>query len=66
MSKSQCAGPIAHSRIRLGSAHLEALTIAHALVLLPPFHGGGRQEITRRPKAYAFDTGFVAPVSAPV
>lgn len=41
-------------------AHVEALTIAHALVLLPPFHGCGRQEITRRPKAYAFDTGFVA------
>jgi len=41
-------------------AHVEALTIAHAAFLLPPFHGGGRREITRRPKAYAFDTGFVA------
>jgi uncharacterized protein len=41
-------------------SHIEALTIAHALFLLPPFHGGGRREIIRRPKAYAFDTGFVA------
>jgi hypothetical protein len=41
-------------------SHIEALGIAHALFLLPPFHGGGRREIIRRPKAYAFDTGFVA------
>jgi uncharacterized protein len=41
-------------------SHIEALTIAHALFLLPPFHGGGRREIIRRPKAYAFDTGFIA------
>src|SRR6266540_1928753 len=40
-------------------AHMEAMVIAHALYLLPPFHGGGRREITRRPKCYAFDTGFV-------
>ena len=33
--------------------------IAHAVFLLPPFQGGGRREITRRPKCYAFDTGFV-------
>jgi predicted AAA+ superfamily ATPase len=35
------------------------MSIAHALFLLPPFHGGGRREIIRRPKCYAFDTGFV-------
>ncbi len=41
-------------------AHVEAMTIAHAVFLLPPFHGGGRREITRKPKCYAFDTGFVS------
>ncbi|MDD4873075.1 MAG: DUF4143 domain-containing protein [Kiritimatiellae bacterium] len=40
-------------------SHVEAMSIAHALFLLPPFHGGGRREITHQPKAYAFDTGFV-------
>jgi predicted AAA+ superfamily ATPase len=35
------------------------MEIAHAIYLLPPFHGGGKREITRRPKCYAFDTGFV-------
>ena len=40
-------------------AHVEAMCIAHAAFLLPPFHGGGRREITRRPKCYGFDTGFV-------
>jgi len=41
-------------------AHVEAMSIAHAVFLLPPFHGGGRREITQRPKCYSFDTGFVA------
>jgi hypothetical protein len=40
-------------------AHLEALAAACALHILPPFHGGGRRELVRRPKAYGFDTGFV-------
>lgn len=40
-------------------AHVEAMCAAHAVFLLPPFHGGGRREITQRPKCYAFDTGFV-------
>jgi predicted AAA+ superfamily ATPase len=40
-------------------AYLEAMTVACALVILPPFHGGGRREIVRRPKAYGFDTGLV-------
>ena len=40
-------------------AHVEAMAIAHAVFLLSPFQGGGRREITRRPKCYAFDTGFV-------
>ncbi len=41
-------------------AHLEALYIAHAIHILPPFHGGGRKELTQRPKIYGFDTGFIA------
>ncbi len=41
-------------------AHIEAMTIAHAVYLLPPFYGGGRREITKRAKCYAFDTGFVS------
>ncbi len=40
-------------------AHAEAMAVAHAIFLLPPFHGGGRREIVHRPKVYAFDTGFV-------
>jgi predicted AAA+ superfamily ATPase len=40
-------------------AHVEAMSIAHAVFLLPPFQGGGRREITHRPKCYCFDTGFV-------
>ena len=40
-------------------AHVEAMCVAHATFLLPPFHGGGRREITQRPKCYGFDTGFV-------
>jgi hypothetical protein len=41
-------------------AHLEAMTVACALFPLPPFAGGGRREIVRRPRVYGFDTGFVA------
>ena len=41
-------------------AHLEAMTVACALTPVPPFHGGGRREIVRRPKVYGFDTGFVS------
>jgi predicted AAA+ superfamily ATPase len=41
-------------------AHLEAMTTALALVPVPPFHGGGRRELVKRPKVYGFDTGFVA------
>ena len=40
-------------------AHVEAMRVAHAVHLLRPFHGGGKQEIVSRPKCYAFDTGFV-------
>ncbi len=40
-------------------SYLEAMRIANMIYLLPPFHGGGRREITQRPKCYCFDTGFV-------
>jgi predicted AAA+ superfamily ATPase len=40
-------------------AHVEALSVAHAIFLVSPFAGGGRREIIRRPKIYGFDTGFV-------
>lgn len=40
-------------------AYLEALTVSCALYPVPPFHGGGRRELIRRPKVYGFDTGFV-------
>ena len=43
-------------------AHLDAMEIAHAIIRIPPFHGGGRREIVRRPRVYAFDTGLVAHV----
>ncbi len=41
-------------------AYMEAMQVAHALFLLPPWHGGGKREIVSRPKCYVFDTGFVA------
>ncbi len=40
-------------------SHIEAMRVAHAVYLLSPFHNGGKREIVRRPKCYAFDTGFV-------
>jgi predicted AAA+ superfamily ATPase len=43
-------------------AHLDAMEIAHAIVRVPPFHGGGHREIVQRPRVYAFDTGLVAHV----
>ncbi len=43
-------------------SHLDAMEIAHAIIRLPPFHGGGTREIVRRPRVFAFDTGLVAHV----
>lgn len=40
-------------------SYMESLMTTCTVFLLTPFHGGGRRELTRRPKAYAFDTGFV-------
>lgn len=39
--------------------HIEAMTVAHAIFPVRPFHAGGRREIVHRPRIYAFDTGFV-------
>jgi predicted AAA+ superfamily ATPase len=44
-------------------SHLESLSIAHALTLISPYHAGGLREITQRPKAYVFDTGFISYVN---
>jgi len=41
-------------------SHLRALETTHAVTILRPFHGGGQKELTRQPKVYAFDTGFVS------
>jgi predicted AAA+ superfamily ATPase len=43
-------------------SHLDALEIAHALLRVPPYHGGGRREIISRPKLFGFDTGLIAHV----
>lgn len=43
-------------------AHIEAMTVAHAIYLVQPFFGGGKKEIVKRPKVYGFDTGFITHV----
>jgi predicted AAA+ superfamily ATPase len=40
-------------------SHIGAMNISQAIFILPPLHGGGRREITQRPKIYGFDTGFI-------
>lgn len=44
------------------SAHLDAMEMAHAIIRVPPFYGGGHREIVRRPRIFAFDTGLTAHV----
>lgn len=43
-------------------SHLDAMEIAHAVIRIPPFHGGGHREVIAQPRIYAFDTGLVAHV----
>lgn len=43
-------------------AHLDAMEIAHAVIRLSPFHGGGHREVVAQPRIYAFDTGLVSHV----
>lgn len=40
-------------------SYFEALRIANVVYLITPYHGGGRRELTQRPKCYCFDTGFI-------
>src|SRR4030066_276477 len=56
---TRTAGALGISRPTVEN-HLRALEITHATTLLRPFHGGGQKEMTKMPKAYAFDTGFVS------
>lgn len=42
--------------------HIEALSAAHAISLVMPFSSRPQKEIVKRPKVYAFDTGFVTHV----
>ena len=39
--------------------HLDILDGCQLTVRVPPFHGGGRRELVRRPRVYALDTGLV-------
>ncbi len=39
--------------------YLDILDDCHLTVRVPPYHGGGRREMVRRPRAYALDTGLV-------
>jgi hypothetical protein len=43
-------------------SHLDAMEIAHAVIRVAPYHGGGRREIVGRPKLFGFDTGIIAHV----
>ena len=40
-------------------SYVDALNVSHAIQVIAPLHSSGTQEIVRRPKCYAFDTGFV-------
>jgi len=39
--------------------YLNAMEMLHLISFVRPFHGDSPREITKRPKCYAFDTGFV-------
>jgi len=41
------------------SSYLDILQVTHLITVVRPYHAGGRQEVLRQPKIYAFDTGFV-------
>jgi predicted AAA+ superfamily ATPase len=40
--------------------YFEALGISQAIHMVSPFHGGGRRELVRQSKCYAYDTGFIS------
>ncbi len=56
---AKIASTMGISRSTLDS-HVQALAATHAITIVRPFFGGGRKEIVKMPKIYAFDTGFVA------
>ncbi len=56
---SKTASAVGISRPTVES-HLRALEITHAVTLVRPFFGGGRNEIVKMSKCYAFDTGFIS------
>jgi len=39
--------------------YLDVFEITHVVHIIRPYHGGGRQEILKQPKLFAFDTGFI-------
>ncbi|MDE0645502.1 MAG: DUF4143 domain-containing protein [Gammaproteobacteria bacterium] len=39
--------------------YLNAMEKSHLIHYVRPFHGNSQREITKRPKCYAFDTGFI-------
>lgn len=43
-------------------SYLDSMEIAHAVVRIAPYHGGGPREIIGRPKLFGFDTGLIAHV----
>ncbi|HNT98241.1 MAG TPA: AAA family ATPase [Elusimicrobiales bacterium] len=56
---SKAASALGVSRPTIDN-HLAAMTITGAMTVLRPFFGGGRKELVKAPKVYAFDTGFVS------
>lgn len=56
---SKAASALGVSRPTIES-HLAAMVITGAMTILRPFFGGGRKEMVKAPKVYAFDTGFVS------
>ena len=50
--ESRISRPTAYS-------YLDSLQLSHLIRLVRPMYGGGKREIVRQPKCYAFDTGFV-------
>lgn len=59
LDASKAASALGVSRPTIES-HLAAMTITGAMAVLRPFFGGGRKELVKSPKVYAFDTGFVS------
>lgn len=40
-------------------SYLDALSLSHTAIAVKPFHPGSKREITRQPRCYGFDTGFI-------